>query len=166
NKDLFAMVSKGEFREDLYYRLDVLKLNIPSLNERRDDIPLIFEDFMRMNAHLSEFKNISITEEAKQLLQEFDWPGNVRELGNICERLIVFSQSPVIDERAVKEILVHKGSNDTMSMGNITEDRGNLEVRRIKEAIELEGYCKTKAAKRLGIHRTTLLRRMKDLKMI
>ena len=183
NKDLFAMVAKGDFREDLYYRLDVLKLNLPPINERREDIPSIFENFMQMYAPLSEFKDISITEQATKMLQDFDWPGNVRELGNICERLIVFSPTSVIDEKVVKAILVHKKANDALDIGNIIESicskdienvpknskrilDEDLEKRRIREAIELEGYCKTKAAKRLGIHRTTLQRRMKELKMI
>ena len=108
NKDLYEMAEKGDFRKDLYYRLDVLKLTLPTLNQRKEDIPLIIENFITINAHISDFKKVSITKEAQNMLQDFDWPGNVRELGNICERLIVLSQSNVIDEKVVQAILGNK----------------------------------------------------------
>ena len=71
NKDLPAMVENGDFRQDLYYRLDILNLHLPSLSQRREDIHLIVENFMRMYAPLSDFKDISITEQAKKMLQDF-----------------------------------------------------------------------------------------------
>ncbi|MDF2524212.1 MAG: Transcriptional regulator containing AAA-type ATPase, and DNA-binding domain [Clostridiales bacterium] len=201
NKDLFAMVTKGDFREDLYYRLDVLKLSLPPLIDRREDIPLIVNKLLHSYAHLSEFKDISISENAMKLMQSFGWPGNIRELGNICERLIVFSQSPIIDEKSVTTILDRRGSvspiegrsgNNMHSLVNNNEPENikevidnkvyekpkkylrkdeneeskDLERQRIQEALELEKYNKAKTAERLGIHRTTLLRRMKELNII
>ncbi|MDF2522402.1 MAG: Proprionate catabolism activator, Fis family [Clostridiales bacterium] len=202
NKDLGKMEEKGDFREDLYYRLNVLKLNLPSLNKRKEDIPLIVENFMCKYAHLSDFSEISITDHAKRLLSDFEWPGNIRELGNVCERLLVLSRSSIVDEKIILEaILDHEGSSDVFSAGNpinigtralnhysepkkeitnskeniilskivkkqIDEDIGDLERQKIREALEKEGYFKTRAAKRLGITRVTLWRKMKDLNMI
>ena len=138
NQDLLDMVSKRDFRQDLYYRLNVLKLNLPSLNERREDIPLIVKDFMRKYAHLSDFKEITITEQAYNLLENSDWYGNVRELGNICERLMVLNQSYVIDEKIVQEAIFEHGSlRDALPRGNVKEARihtvVNYDYKSIKE---------------------------------
>ena len=111
NKDLCRMTEQGEFRQDLYYRLDVLKLNLPSLKERKEDIPLIVDNFISHYNSVYNFKDASITEQAKNILKDFDWPGNVRELCNICERLVVLSQSKVIDVKAVQSILIDKMQN-------------------------------------------------------
>ncbi|MGE4283161.1 MAG: sigma 54-interacting transcriptional regulator [Clostridia bacterium] len=186
NKNLYEMVEKGDYREDLYYRLDVLKLHLPSLNERREDISLIVENFMHIYKPLSYFKDVSITESAMRILQDFNWRGNVRELGNICENLTVLSQSSFVDEKDVKTILVHKERYNTLKRdaaydvsiksehdhtpqevnGKLDEGNEDSEKQKIREALECGGYCKTKAAKRLGISRTTLWRKMKELEMI
>ncbi|MGE4284366.1 MAG: sigma 54-interacting transcriptional regulator [Clostridia bacterium] len=183
NKNLYEMVEKGDFREDLYYRLDVLKLELPSLNERREDISLIVENFMQTYTPLSNFKSICINEKAMKMLQNFNWRGNVRELGNICERLAVLTRSSLIDEETVKAILTHKGMTNIISQEHIQEaekkaslketnngmlDEGKdyIEIRKIRNALECSGYNKTEAAKKLGINRTTLWRKMKELRMI
>ncbi len=177
NKDLFDMVAKGLFREDLYYRLDVLKLNLPTLNERKNDIPLLIDNFIKNYAHLSDFKDISITDEAKNLLQRFNWRGNVRELSNACERLVVLSHQPVIDVDTVRsmfaksqelEAFLEDISEDvyieTSYSNNKPEDlKPELNKQSILQALEKARYCKTTAARDLGISRVTLWRKMKEL---
>jgi len=89
NKDLRTEIAEGRFREDLYHRLAVILINVPSLNERRDDIPLLLEHFVNQIAEEQGTVAKKITPEAIELLQQYDWSGNIRELRNVIERLII-----------------------------------------------------------------------------
>jgi phosphotransferase system HPr (HPr) family protein len=97
HRDLNQMVKEGEFREDLYYRLNVLPVTLPSLRERKDDIPLLVEHFLKKLSEKLEKKNKTITKRAIRHLYNYDWPGNVRELENIIERVINMADGDVID---------------------------------------------------------------------
>ncbi|MDK2800993.1 MAG: hypothetical protein PWP27_2626 [Clostridiales bacterium] len=177
NKELYELAQKGDFREDLYYRLDILKINLPPLRERKEDIPLIVDYFIRNNALQFGRGDLVITDKAKRRLQNYAWPGNIRQLRNICERLVVISQCNIIDERDV--IAVLPDSNDVKTSfetddiintangsHNYAEQLKSFEREKIKAVLEQVGYNKMKAAKNLGISRTTLWRRMKELNIV
>ena len=98
NKDLQKEIEKGNFREDLYYRLSVVVIKVPSLDERKDDIPLLVDYFVRQLSTEKGFLARPLSPEAIELLKEKSWPGNIRELGNVVERLLIFGGNPVTAE--------------------------------------------------------------------
>jgi transcriptional regulator with GAF, ATPase, and Fis domain len=98
NKDLQKEIEKGNFREDLYYRLSVVVIKVPSLDERKDDIPLLVDYFVRQLSTEKGFLARPFSPEAIELLKEKSWPGNIRELGNVVERLLIFGGNPVTAE--------------------------------------------------------------------
>lgn len=172
NKDLNALVRKGEFREDLYYRLDVLKIIIPSLKERISDIPDIVESFTKSCLSKYGKENVEFTTVSMKRLQEYSWPGNVRQLENICERLVVLNENRTIDECDVLNVLPAAaedgGKSGFVSEGaaggrTFTDELKQLERNRIIDVLERTGNNKSKAARMLGINRTTLWRRMLEL---
>jgi DNA-binding NtrC family response regulator len=153
NSDLRSSIKKYKFREDLYYRLNVIPIHLPPLRGRREDIPLLANHFLhKYNREFS--KNIKgIKKEAMQLLVNYDWPGNIRELENLIERLCVLSKTDHIgSDRIPPEI---KG--ELPCQPEISESEVNL------QALKKAGGKKGKAAKLLGIHRNTLLQLEKKL---
>jgi DNA-binding NtrC family response regulator len=96
NRNLAEEVEKGRFREDLYYRLNVIHLHMPPLRERKDDIPLLVEHFLAKFRHAANAIPTAITEDALRKLVEYDWPGNVRELENAIERAVAVEQTPTL----------------------------------------------------------------------
>lgn len=98
NKDLLKEIEKGTFREDLYYRLNVVPIVVPPLRERRDDIPLLIRHFMKVHAEEQGLRIKEMTSEALSIFQQYDWPGNIRELRNLIERLMIMVPGNVIDE--------------------------------------------------------------------
>jgi len=173
NKDLYDLAQKGDFREDLYYRLDVLKLRLPSLDERKEDIPQLLDYFIKLYGLQFRKENIMITHKAKEILKGRIWKGNIRELRNICERLVVLSNFNVIDERDIERVLsdcyniekhpVHEEGHRTVENQSYIHEVKEFEKEKIKEVLARVGNNKVKAAQELGISRTTLWRRMKEL---
>jgi DNA-binding NtrC family response regulator len=98
NKDLLKEIEKGNFREDLYHRLNVIPLHIPSLDDRKDDIPLLVEYFVEQICQEQGWAKKSFTSQAIDLLQQRSWPGNIRELRNVVERLIILSGDPISEQ--------------------------------------------------------------------
>jgi DNA-binding NtrC family response regulator/tetratricopeptide (TPR) repeat protein len=125
NADLEAMVEAGKFREDLYYRLNIIRLHLPSLRERREEIPLLLEHFLRLYSHQSHKENITIAPHTMDLLRVYDWPGNVRQLANEMQRLVAYKDSgEVITERDLSPwIYGHRRSHDAdaKSLTAVTE---------------------------------------------
>jgi two-component system, NtrC family, response regulator AtoC len=171
NKVLKEQVTKGEFREDLYYRLNVLPLFIPPLRERREDIlPLALDIMQHFNKELK--KNFAgFTPAAAELLQKYPWPGNIRELRNVIERTMILCRESEIgeedlpeeirdyhDDPAPVEIL---SSMDVSPTGDQFVTLRELEERYINEVLSATGQNKTHAARILGIHPTSLMRRLK-----
>ena len=101
NKDLMKEIEKGNFREDLYHRLSVIVINVPSLDERKDDIPLLVDYFMKQISAESGMPEREFSPEAIKLLQEKSWPGNIRELNNVVERLMILGGNPVSEQDVV-----------------------------------------------------------------
>jgi two-component system response regulator AtoC len=171
NKVLKESVVKGEFREDLYYRLNVLPLFIPPLRERQEDImPLALDIMQHFNEELK--KNFAgFTPAAAELLQKYPWPGNIRELRNVIERTMILSKESEVDEEALPEELRDYRpeplaaealtSYDVSPTGDQFVSLRELEARYIAEVLNATGQNKTHAARILGIHPTSLLRRLK-----
>jgi DNA-binding NtrC family response regulator len=100
NIDLQDAVRKGDFRDDLYYRLNVINIRLPALRERREDIPLLASSFIERLSHEMGKEVKELSEDALELLLEYDWPGNVRELENVIERALVTSRGPALTEKS------------------------------------------------------------------
>ncbi len=170
NINLLEAVKKNEFRNDLYYRLNVIPINISPLRERREDIPVLLKHFLDFyNVEFGKkIKGFSV--DCEDALISYDWPGNVRELQNLIERLVVLSKDDVIlEEKLPLEIRQAGGDGfieidpglDTM---NLRLASMKFESEFIKKALEKVGGRKNKAAELLGIHRNTLIQIEKKLK--
>jgi two-component system, NtrC family, nitrogen regulation response regulator NtrX len=120
NKHLEQEIAEGRFREDLYYRLNVVPIHVPPLRERREDIPLIAQHFVTVLSEREGMAPRVLSPEALQRLQEYDWPGNVRELRNTIERLLILSSGPRVTGADVDRLVGRRGVEQT-SMGSLTE---------------------------------------------
>ncbi len=178
NRDLLAEVKRGRFREDLYYRLNVITIRLQPLRERRSDIPLLIRHYLGLFAR-EMGTAATLSDEAMGLLVEYRWPGNVRELVNIVERLLVLNGGAVLDRDAVSRCLPELGAagkspaqprapaalasgavafGDAMSLEE-------LERRHIIATLERVGGNKQEAADRLGIARRTLWDRLERYRL-
>ncbi len=178
NMDLEAAVKDGKFREDLYYRLNVIPIHVPPLRERRGDIPLLVKHFLHKFCRGKKQCVEGISDEAMEILSRYDWPGNVRELENIIERLVILANGPLITKEDLPEqILQHASTpfmsslssslfempDEGMSLSKAVEE---LEKKLILQALEKTGGIKNRAAKLLQMNRTTLIEKMKKLKLM
>ena len=156
NRDIKRLVEEGKFLEDLFYRLNVIPLVLPPLRERREDIPMLVEHFLRKHAHRSGRKIDEIRPEALERLTGYDWPGNVRELENTIERAVVLSGGPVIEARDITMPgAVGPASGGLPSM----ELRANVEWaerQTVQQALARAGGVKKDAAVLLGISQRAL----------
>lgn len=162
NRDLTEQTRKGVFREDLYYRVNVVKVELPPLRRRKEDIPLLSEQFIELFNHLQGKAIEGIEAEALSLLMAYDWPGNVRELKNIIERSFIMCKEGVIGIGHLPEELKPRG----LSAGAGSDARSFhdlMDAQSIRSALERNGYNRLAAARQLGIHKTTLFRRIKKL---
>ena len=163
------MVEEGLFREDLYYRLQVLAIEIPPLRERREDLPLLAESFLRQAMNPLDPEPKALDKQAKRLLMEYDWPGNVRELRNVLNRATVLAKSDAITREVLEASIYAKGfqlNTATINKGESPETRlkkrqanvNNAYVELIKEALDIAEGNKKQAAELLGISRNTFYR--------
>lgn len=167
NKDLDEEVANGRFREDLYYRLTVIPINIPPLRKRNSDIPLLVEYFIeRCNAARGRSVS-SISDDAMRHLLHYSWPGNVRELENIVERMIILSHGKTLGVEDLPEKMLEPGQRADQC-GEIPEqgvclsdEVAEFEKRLIYQALGQTDWVKNRAAKLLQVNRTTLLEKMK-----
>jgi PAS domain S-box-containing protein len=161
NRDLHGMVKKGSFREDLYYRINVVTVQLPPLRDRRCDIPLLCDQFIeRFNVRYG--KSIAgISQEAMNLLLAHDFPGNIRELENAIEHAFVFCKAPVIEVRHLPAALQGGGcgalDNETLAHVSGFDE---LEKKYLQAVLKETGGNKLLAAERLGIHKSTLFRKL------
>ncbi|UCF88189.1 MAG: sigma-54-dependent Fis family transcriptional regulator [bacterium] len=165
NQDLRELVSERKFREDLYYRLNVLPIHLPPLRERKGDIPLLVRHFLERVAYRLNRKVSDVTPEAMEVFQSYQWPGNIREMENLLERLVAFSSDQgTIDVQDLPNELVFPDPDG--SGGAITGSKGLLEARDrfekmyILSALRKSGWNQSEAARALGIHRNTLIKKM------
>jgi DNA-binding NtrC family response regulator len=161
NKDIEKLVSNGQFREDLYYRLSVVPITIPPLRERKADIPYLVEFFIE---RYKKDKKVTVDSEVLEILKTYNWPGNVRELENVIERALVLSGKPRISPQ---DLPVHLTEPSSIARNQANDDLfsdlslDNLEKRAIQMALQKAGGNQTKAAKLLDIPRHVLLYRLK-----
>lgn len=159
NRNLYQMVKKGEFRSDLYYRLNVVTLHLPLLRERKEDLPLLIQMILSKISKKESLGAIEISREAMDHLLRYDWPGNVRELENVLERAINFTDAgEKIKAKNLPERIT--GSMVSRTMMPLKELMENTEKDAIKDALLRCRNCKAKAANELGISRTTLYEKM------
>jgi DNA-binding NtrC family response regulator len=161
NRDIEKSIAEGLFRSDLYYRLNVVSLDIPALRDRRDDIPLLCQYFLMKHAKLMGKEPPTLSPEVLRLLQRHDFPGNVRELENVIERGIVLASGNVIELRHLPK---HPRENESTSTNEVGEEWPTLEeneIRYIKDVLREADGNKTMAASILGIDRSSLWRKMK-----
>jgi transcriptional regulator with PAS, ATPase and Fis domain len=166
SKNLASEVREGNFREDLYYRLNVITLRMPSLWEMKEDIPLLIEHFLTKMATKLRTNKKKLTDEAKRTLLEYDWPGNVRELENIIERAASIAEGDIISiehipSKLVTTNLIPKPENSIPTIFEEAMQEAKKEV--IKRALHYSSNNRVKAAKLLGIQRSKLYYTMKNV---
>jgi DNA-binding NtrC family response regulator len=162
HRDLEGAMRAGAFREDLYYRLNVVTVQIPPLRERREDIPLLLDHFLRKFARKNRREVTGLTPAARDALLRYDYPGNVRELENIVERAVLLSRGAVIDLEDLPVALrpgeKAPGESET---GRLPELLAGIERQAIRAALERHGGVQTQAAAELGISERVLRYKMK-----
>jgi len=162
NKDLSKLVNEGKFRDDLFYRLNVVKIDLPSLSQRREDIPLLIDAFIqKFNAKMGK-QIVGVSDQALRLLLKHDYPGNVRELENIIEHAFVLCKGDRIDLDCLPKELV-EGQEEIPPSPPLKEEtlfrRAEAEI--VEQTLKKYGGNRAKTAQALGIDRTTLWRKMK-----
>ena len=165
NRDLTKMMAAGQFREDLYYRLSVVEIKLPSLDERREDIPLLVQHFLKRHNQKNK-RNIKITDEAVRVLSAASWPGNVRELENLVERLAIFCTSGEIGSAEVeneRHVVHSNGISPSPAEANSAKTLEDMERQHIVRVLQENAGNKSKAARALGIERKTLYQKARRL---
>ncbi len=165
NRDLRQEIREGRFREDLYFRLNVVPIHLPPLRERREDIPLLVEHFIQKYAEENGKRIEGISERALELMMQYDWPGNVRELENAVEQAVVLSRGPILGPELfnfLDNVAVGGGYSDfDLSKMTLKE----LEKVAILKALQDTGGNRTHAARRLGISVRTLRNKLREYRM-
>jgi PAS domain S-box-containing protein len=162
NKDLAEQVRRGVFREDLYYRVNVIRIELPPLRRRKEDIPLLVEQFVTRFNRLQQKTVPGITAEALSLLMAHDWPGNIRELENVIERAFILCHEGRIGIEHLPEELTAHGTAAGAD-ADIRSAHDIFDAQAIRAALERNAFNRQAAAKELGVHKTTLFRRIKKL---
>jgi DNA-binding NtrC family response regulator len=164
HQDLKEKILNGTFREDLYYRLNVVEIKVPPLRERKEDIPLLVDYFIKKYADYGEFKVKGISKKALDILLKYDYPGNIRELENLIQRILVICRREYIEADDIPYEIKIK-SNNAVLKDNFESKIKNFEKKIILEAIHKTKGNKMKAAELLKINRATLMAKMKKLKI-
>lgn len=160
NRKVPEAVEKGILREDLYYRLNVVHIDIPPVKEWKEDIPLLFSYFLKRLSE--EDKNYVLTEDARNILLEYRWPGNVREIRNLAEKISVFSTGEKINGEILKLFITKEKDiiMDNEEIKDLSKARGEFEKKYIKKAIEKANGNITEASKMLGVNRSSLYKKI------
>jgi PAS domain S-box-containing protein len=164
NQNLFELVKQGKFREDLFYRINVIRIDLPPLRQRKEDIPLLINHFIGYFNQL-QMKDIEgVSTEAFSILMAYDWPGNIRELENVIERAFVLCSGRLINADNLPEDIngccgIINKSTDMLTVKRVSEKQAIL------NALKNNRFNRTAAAKELNIHKTTLYRKIKQLKI-
>ena len=162
NQNLFEKAKKGEFREDLYYRLNVVEIKLPSLNERKEDIPILANHFIKKYSEEMNKKILGLTNSAMKALMSHDWRGGVRELENIIERAIIFANNEIIELQDLSDY-VRGNSENYVFPDSLKEANKNFEREHIIKTMKKYNNNKDETAKALDIGLSSLYRKMEDL---
>jgi Nif-specific regulatory protein len=170
NRNLEEAIQKGTFREDLYYRFNVVTITLPPLRERKEDIPPLVEHFLKKYSRENNKAVVSVTKEAKDLLMNYNYPGNIRELENIIERAVVLCRGDTISKQDLplnlQESEVEESLERARKSGrSLPETLEEIERHRIAQALQKSGGVQTKAAEELGISERVLRYKMKKYKI-
>ena len=165
HRNLETLVRDGKFRQDLFHRVYVFPLALPPLRERREDIPALVEHLAAQVCSQNNWKPVTFTPEAIQLLQQNAWPGNIRELRNAVERLMLLATSNEIDERTVRSVFAPgaEASGGNFGSGNLASRLENFEREVILSELKRAGFHMTNAAKALGLERSHLYKKAEQL---
>ena len=164
NLNLAEEVKAGHFREDLYYRINVVTVNLPPLKERIGDVPLLAEKFLAEFCSVHNRDKHGITDEAMECLQNYSWPGNIRELENVIERSVLLSKGPVVDVEALPPAVVAESKEAMPSAYSTQSLKQALETPEkniLRSALNLHSWNRQDTALALQINRTTLYKKMK-----
>ena len=162
NRDLPDMVRQGKFREDLYYRINVIRLELPPLRERKEDIPLLVDHFIKTFDSIQNKGIEGISDEALACLMAYDYPGNVRELENIIERSFILCKSKLITPAHLPEPVCGPPSAHDTESADVTTFK-DVEAAFLLNALKRNGWNRLQTARELGIHKSTLFRKIKSL---
>lgn len=171
NKDLEKAVASGQFREDLFWRLNVIPIHVPTLRSRRDDIPLLIQHFLEKTAAHNKHGPVEISEEATKRMLVHDWPGNIRELENAVERMVVMKRGGKIGLEDLPAAVVGQTATGRLAHRVEIPEGGlsfkdtvaHFETELINKALEKSAGNRNKAAALLGLNRTTLVEKMKKI---
>ena len=164
NRNLETMVAEGKFREDLYYRLNVVSLDIPPLRSRKDDIPDLINIFMNEFCRKYNRDNLKLHSEVVELLISYSWPGNVRQLRNVIERMVILTEEGIVYKKHLPQEIQQSGVPQSINTGSVlNQETKKTEEELILRALEECDGNKSKTAKKLGIPRSTLYYKLKDL---
>lgn len=169
NKNLASLVSEGKFRDDLYFRLNVVKITMPPLRERKDDIPLLVHAFLRHFCNANEKPLLDITADAMNTLIAYDWPGNVRELRTAIEHGVVMATGPRVSLRDLPAVVRQAAPAAGLRVRGFDEGASPLDLHATEKRLIAQALAATKgnitaAAKKLGISRRTLHRKLNEMK--
>lgn len=163
NKDLSHQINEGNFREDLYYRLNVMPIRLPTLKERIRDIPILTEHFLKKNCQKMQKKITEISPAALDILKKYSWPGNIRELKNVIERAVVLTTGHTLTPDVLPP-LIGKKSMDEIDVGlPLEEAQLKFKKQFIAKTLQFTNKSQTKAAEMLRIQRTYLNRLIKEM---
>lgn len=162
NKNLTVLVRDGKFREDLFYRINVVRIDLPSLRERMEDIPLLVDHFIARMNRIQGKEVTGITDETLTCLMSHNYPGNVRELENIIERALVLCSSGEIESKHLPEQLCGKACVEYPRQVGFVSFK-QMEAAFLINALKRNNWNRLKTARQLGIHKTTLFRKIKSL---
>ncbi len=166
NQNLQELIHQGKFRKDLYYRLNIISIEIPPLRDRKEDIPILLEEFIKKHSKHTSKKIEGISQEAQSILMNYNWPGNIRELENIIERAIILTKERIIGPKDLPEFLRNiKPSQSQAEEGETFKLKQALkspEKDLIVKALETVSWNRNEAAAQLGINRTTLYKKMRQ----
>lgn len=163
NKDLEAEISRGTWREDLYYRLDVIRIHVPPLRHRKEDIPELAETFLKKHSALCNPAIREVSQDAMDLLTAYDWPGNVRELENVMERAVVLAKGETVTPSCLPERLTGGNGAETEST---VRSLPEMERSLLEQALERNRGNQSAAARELGISRKRLRTKMARYNML
>jgi len=160
NRDLKDEIKEGKFREDLYYRLNVFAIKLPSLKERKEDIPVLAENFLKLSSEKTNKRITGMSKEFIERLQQQEWKGNIRELKNVIERAVILADGPELRSAYLPLDMQQSFSNSSSSF-----DLANIERSHIQKVLHHTKGNKTRAAELLGIGLTTLYRKLDEYKI-
>jgi transcriptional regulator with PAS, ATPase and Fis domain len=163
NQKLHDLIQQGKFRQDLFYRLNIIAIDLPPLRERKEDIDLLVDDFIKKHSKGKSRKILGISDTTRAVLESYHWPGNVRELENVIERAVILSRGPILAPEDLPDFL------SGLTEKALAAGKNNLKLKQalmdpekeiIVKTLESVAWSRNEAAKALGINRTTLYKKM------